>query len=73
MKNPSPDAVISLREAVQKSREVGITAAQDYCADALSTSRRAWQQWERGERNMHRAFWELAEIKLTEKAPIGGD
>lgn len=63
-KNPQPVQVRKLRESVQQGLSLGITAAQDTCAEALHTSRRAWQQWERGDRKMHPAFWELAQIKL---------
>lgn len=63
MDNPSPDEVRCLRERIQFKRELGITAAQDFCAELVHTSRRAWQQWESGDRKMHPAFWELAKIK----------
>jgi len=63
MSQPTPAQVIALRESIQSREGLGITAAQDYCAAMLYTSRRAWQQWERGERKMHPAFWELARIK----------
>jgi len=63
MISPLPEEVIRLRKSVQSRSELGITAAQDKCAVMLHTSRRAWQQWERGERKMHRAFWELVNIK----------
>ena len=63
--NPRPEDVLKLREALQKRESIGITAAQDRCAEMLHTSRRAWQQWERGDRKMHAAFWELAQIKLA--------
>ena len=43
---------------------LGITAAQDQCAAALHTTRRAFQQWECGDRAMHAAFWDLLNIKL---------
>lgn len=56
---PDPDQVRAAREAVQADRGMGITAAQDWCAKQVHTSRRAWQQWERGERRMHPAFWDL--------------
>lgn len=65
MSSPSPTEVMALRESVQARDGIGITAAQDACAVMLHTSRRAWQQWERGERNMHPAFWELAQIKAA--------
>lgn len=66
--NPDPKQVRALRERVQARRDIGITAAQDKCAELLHTSRRAWQQWEKGERRMHPAFFELAEIKEREDA-----
>lgn len=62
---PAPAEVIALREAVQQRDALGITAAQDHCASLVHTSRRSWQQWERGERRMHPAFWELAQIKMA--------
>lgn len=61
--SPSPVAVKGAREAIQARHGLGITAAQDWCAAALHTSRRAWQQWESGDRAMHSAFWELLRLK----------
>jgi len=61
---PQPAQVRELRESVQHKREIGITAAQHLCADMLHTSQRSWRQWETGDRKMHPAFWELAQIKL---------
>ena len=66
--NPDTDQIIALRASVQERCGMKITAAQDYCADLLHTSRRAWQQWERGDRRMHPAFWELARIKVDRHA-----
>lgn len=63
--NPAPDEVQALRRGLQGRENLGITAAQDRCASMLYTSRRAWQQWERGERKMHPAFWELISIKCS--------
>lgn len=60
---PTPDQISASREAVQAAHGVGITAAQDWCAAQVCTQRRVWQQWERGERKMHPAFWQLAQIK----------
>jgi len=42
---PTPEHVKQVREAVQISGNLGITAAQDWCAAALHTSRRSFQQW----------------------------
>jgi len=68
MKSPTPQQVTELRESVRASRNVGITAAQDACAEIVHAGRRSWQQWERGDRKMHPAFWELAQIKLDSPA-----
>ena len=62
---PTPTQVKQVREAVQTESKIGITAAQDWCAAALHTSRRSFQQWETGARAMHPAFWELLEIKTA--------
>jgi DNA-binding transcriptional regulator YiaG len=66
MKYASPAAidVKKLRQSVQKLLDLNITNAQDWCADNLHTSRRAWQQWEHGDRKMHASSWELINIKL---------
>lgn len=61
---PRSIEIIGLREHIQQQERLGITPAQDVCAAILHTSRRAWQQWERSERCMHPAFWELARIKV---------
>ncbi len=62
---PTPNQVVVGRRRVQDKLGCGITAAQDWCADSVHTSRRAWQQWEAGDRNMHLAFWELFNIKCS--------
>jgi DNA-binding transcriptional regulator YiaG len=62
---PTPEQVKQVREAVQASMSIGITAAQDWCANALHTSRRSFQQWETGARAIHPAFWELLTIKTA--------
>lgn len=62
---PVPGAVVAAREAVQVKLGSGITAAQDWCAERLHTSRRAFQQWETGERRMHPAFFDLLSIKVS--------
>lgn len=62
---PTPEQVKKVRETVQIDSALGITAAQDWCATALHTSRRAFQQWETGARAMHPAFWELLKIKTA--------
>ena len=63
--SPSSAEVKAAREAVQVAREIGITAAQDWCSEQVHTTRRVWQQWESGDRGMHPAFWELFRIKAA--------
>lgn len=65
MDNPKISDVVSLRETIQLNSSLGITSAQDKCANMLHTSRRTWQQWEKGDRKMHPAFWELIKIKCA--------
>ena len=62
---PEPAEILAAREALQSRLGLGITAAQDWCAEALHTSRRSFQQWETGARAMHPAFWELLMIKTV--------
>ena len=63
IESPRPEEVKSAREGIQDVKGIGITAAQDWCADQVHTKRRVWQQWEAGDRGMHPAFWELFRIK----------
>lgn len=60
---PASKEVKAAREAIQTAKGFGITAAQDWCAEQVHTTRRVWQQWESGDRGMHPAFWELFRIK----------
>jgi hypothetical protein len=61
----NPADVVALREAAQSALGLGITAAQDWCAEAVCTQRRVWQQWERAERAMHAGFYKLARIEVA--------
>lgn len=61
--SPEPSDVKAARENIQAANGIGITAAQDWCAEQVHTTRRVWQQWETGDRGMHPAFWELFRIK----------
>jgi len=61
----SPAEIKTQRESIQAALGLRITAAQDLCAASLHTTRRAYQQWERGERRMHPAFCELLRIKVA--------
>lgn len=57
--------VVALRKQVQKVLGLGTTAAQDWCAGAVCSQRRAWQQWERGERAIHPGICKLARIEIA--------
>ena len=59
----SASDVKALRARVQQHLALNITAGQDWCAAALHTTRRSYQQWESGDRKMHDAFYELLQIK----------
>lgn len=61
----TPAEVTALRESIQSALGLGITAAQDWCAHAVCSQRRAWQQWERGERSIHPGIYKLACIEVT--------
>ena len=61
---PAPAEVAAARAEVQQILEMGMTAARDWCAGRLFTTRRSFQQWEGGERHMHPAMWRLLEIQL---------
>lgn len=65
--NPSPEIIRARREVA------GLT--QKASADLLHTSTRTWQQWEKGDRRMHPAFWELYCIKSErrQRQTLGGD
>lgn len=67
---PTAAEVVAAREAVQVHLGVGVTAAQDWCADAIHVKRRAWQYYEAG-RPMLLGLWELLRIKL-ERTGIDG-
>ena len=68
-RNPTPEEVRQARAAVQTRLDLGITEAQELCAQQVHTSIRTWQQWETdasipiSHRRMHPAFWELYNIK----------
>lgn len=68
-RNPSPAEVVKARETVQQRLKIGITEAQELCANAVHCNLRSWQKWETeaevsdSSRRMHPAFWELFNIK----------
>lgn len=54
-RNPRPSDIRAWREAHDLT--------QTQAAVLVHTTLRAWQQWEHGDRRMHPAMWELAQIK----------
>jgi putative transcriptional regulator len=55
MNSPTPDQIKQARE------QAGLTQTQ--AAELIYKGLRTWQQWERGDRAMDPAFWELFKIK----------
>jgi hypothetical protein len=64
--SPLSSDVQKLRERIQTRKNLGITKAQELCASLVHTSLRSWQHWERGERKIHLAMWELVNMKIIE-------
>lgn len=64
---PLPISIIAARQRVQDSMGLGITDAQLYCANLIYKGLRTWQQWEKNDRSMDPAFWELFKIKSNYK------
>lgn len=58
--SPTPDEVRDARQAA------GLT--QEAAADVVFSARRAWQNWESGERKMHPGLWHLFAIKMAERS-----
>jgi putative transcriptional regulator len=57
MSNPTP-------EQIKKSRmDAGLTQTQ--AASLIYSELRTWQHWEKGDRSMHPAFFELFKLKTT--------
>jgi len=59
MKSPTKSAIRKARLKVGLSqKEAGAT---------IYKAERTWQQWERGDRSMDPAFWELFNIKIKDQ------
>jgi len=56
MKNPTPEQIKQAR------KDAGLNQTQ--AATLIYKGLRTWQQWEKGERKMDPALWELFNIKL---------
>jgi len=53
---PTPQQIKSVRLSV------GLTQTQ--AADLVYAGLRTWQQWEKGDRGMHKAFWALFNVRI---------
>ena len=58
-RNPSTEEIRSAR--------VDANLSVQEAAALLHTTSRTWQQWEKGDRRMHPAFWELFTVKRNDQ------
>jgi DNA (cytosine-5)-methyltransferase 1 len=59
MQSPTPE------QLKQSRREAGLTQSES--ANLIYSELRTWQHWEKGDRKMHPAFFELFLIKTNTK------
>ena len=64
IKNPEPDQIRAARLSAELT--------QESASRLVYSSLNAWSQWERGERKMHPAIWELFQIKTQQLIDING-
>lgn len=57
MNNPTPQQIIKTR------KDAGLTQSQ--AAALIYSELRTWQHWEKGDRSMHPALFELFQIKIS--------
>ena len=57
--NPTPAQIRTARDSA------GLTQTEAACL--IYATRRAWQEWEAGNRRMHPGLWELFNIKLDNR------
>lgn len=60
MNNPTPDEIKAARAAAGHN--------QSQAAETIYKGLRTWQQWEKGDRQMDAAFFELYLIKTKQKS-----
>lgn len=59
MDNPTPEQI--------KNTRTELSLTQRQAAELVHSALRTWQQWEKGDRKMHQAFWELFQIKVKKQ------
>jgi len=65
--SPSHTEIVNLRRQVQQHFKLrSDLAGKTLCAEVVHSHVGAWKKWESEDRGMHPAFWELANIKLTQ-------
>jgi len=64
--------LIEARKAIQRQRDLGVGAAQAYCAEIVCASVNTWIAWETGHRKMNRlavkTFEEKTGLSVTVRA-----
>ncbi|ELY9612841.1 helix-turn-helix domain-containing protein [Salmonella enterica] len=53
-----------------RAARLAASLTQSEAAKLVYSSLNAWSQWERGERKMHPAIWELFQIKSSQIADL---
>ncbi|ECJ5891863.1 helix-turn-helix domain-containing protein [Salmonella enterica subsp. salamae] len=53
-----------------RAARLSASLTQSEAAKLVYSSLNAWSQWERGERKMHPAIWELFQIKSSQIADL---
>jgi len=65
--SPNHTEVVSLRRQVRQHFKLrSDSAGRELCGRVIHVTTQAWDAWETGKNAMHPAFWELANIKLTQ-------
>ena len=63
---PTQEKIRKARETIQEYYNFNKKEAQEFCAKQLHVTGRSWERWEKGDRVMHQAFWDLLLIKLID-------
>lgn len=65
--SPAHTEIVNLRRQVQQQFKLrSDRAGKELCGQLVHVAMQVWDAWERGKTTMHPAFWELANIKLTQ-------
>ena len=65
--SPDHTEIVNLRRKVQQHFKLrSDRAGKMLCSEVIYAAYSTWVDWETGKTTMHPAFWELANIKLTQ-------